>query len=179
MTLQKAVFLDRDGTLTKDEGYTHKVEDLVFLPTTFEALRKLIAHDYLLIMVTNQSGIARGLFSKSDFQVFQNKCLDVLASEKIQIAKTYFCPHHPDFGHQRECDCRKPLPGMLNQGLAEFNCDPKACFMIGNAVSDILAGQAAGIQTGFLGKMSDLNNVRPTFSGNTLLEIVNQFLTRV
>ena len=179
MTLQKAVFLDRDGTLTKDDGYTHKVEDLFFLPTTFAALRKLIEHDYLLIMVTNQSGIARGLFSESDFQAFQNKCMEVLANEKIQIAKTYFCPHHPDFGDKKHCDCRKPLPGMLNQGLSEFNCDPRACLMIGNAVSDILAGQAAGIQTGFLGEMSALKGVSPTYSGNTLLEIVNQFLNRV
>ena len=107
----KAIFLDRDGTLNQDIGYLHSLDQLIWIPGTFAALRRLQNLGFLLFVVTNQSGIARGLYSEQDVLELHKNMAQILKSEGIQISDWAFCPHHPDF--TKACTCRKPQPGML------------------------------------------------------------------
>jgi D-glycero-D-manno-heptose 1,7-bisphosphate phosphatase len=145
----RAIFLDRDGVINIDKGYVYKQEDFVFTDGIFEALKYFQKSGYLLFVVTNQSGIARGYYSKSDFLKLTEYMLDEFAKKEIRITKLYYCPHSPE----AYCQCRKPNPKMLFDAKKEFDIDMKASWLIGDKQSDIQAAMNAGIEnTIYFGK---------------------------
>ncbi len=153
LALRKALFLDRDGTLIEDVPYSEDPMAMTLLPTTIPALKKASLSGYLCIIVTNQSGIARGLMTESGFWARQHRLLAMLLAQGIEIVDTLFCPHHPTAGvvpgYSQACDCRKPNPGMLVTAIERHGIDPASSYMVGDKVSDVEAGQRAGV-TGIL-----------------------------
>ena len=145
---RKAVFLDRDGIINVDHGYVYKPEDFEFIDGVFDACRHFHQLGYLLIVVTNQSGIARGMYTEQDFQALTRWMQARFAEEGAPITHVYHCPHHPDFGSEadRNCDCRKPMPGMLDRAITEYNLNPATCMMVGDKESDMRAAQQASIK---------------------------------
>ena len=139
----KALFLDRDGTINIEKGYVFRIKDFEFRPGIFDLIRKYQQQNYLIILVTNQSGIARGFYTEKEFRTLSEWMTKTFQSEKINITKIYHCPHHPDF--TGKCTCRKPAPGMILQAIREFNINPGASVLIGDKKSDISAGKNAGI----------------------------------
>lgn len=144
----KALFLDRDGVINKDAGYISHPAEVVFTPGIFEFCRR--AHDigYLLIIVTNQSGIGRGLFSERDFHDLMCWMQERFEKEHAHIAEYYFCPHHPEAGrgqYKIECECRKPKPGMILHAAEDWKIDLKSSLLVGDQPRDIEAGRAAGV----------------------------------
>ena len=143
-----AIFLDRDGVINQDTGYVSTRDDFIFIDGVIDAMKLLKQKGYQLVVVTNQSGIARGLFSENDF-IRLTEWMDwSLADSGIDLDGIYFCPHHPTEGSgadTRECDCRKPAPGMFNEAVAELDIEVSASYMVGDKVSDLKAAQAAGV----------------------------------
>jgi len=147
-SLRKAAFLDRDGVINIDSGYVSRWEDFRFVPGVFEFLRGLVSKGYLLVIVTNQSGIARGLFTEAEYESLTRKYLAELANRGIPIAGVYYCPHHPEgivSPYARRCDCRKPAPGMILQAIKELEIHPASSLLIGDSERDLAAGRAAGV----------------------------------
>lgn len=144
--MNRAVFLDRDGVINIDKSYVSRIEDFEFLPRLFEVLRYYRQRGYLLVIVTNQSGIGRGYYSSEDFEKLTRWMLDQLESEGIRIEAVFHCPHDPDEG----CSCRKPAPGMLKAAIERYDIDPKRSWMIGDKASDIEAARRAGIENTIL-----------------------------
>ncbi|NBB55996.1 D-glycero-beta-D-manno-heptose 1,7-bisphosphate 7-phosphatase [Pantoea vagans] len=145
-----AIFLDRDGTLNVDSGYVHEIDDFQFIDGTIEALQKLKAMGYALVVVTNQSGIARGMFTEDTFMRLTEWMDWSLADRDVDLDGIYFCPHHPEANveeFRQECDCRKPQPGMLLTAQEELHIDMAASYMVGDKLEDMLAGRAAGVGT--------------------------------
>ncbi|MBE2898868.1 D-glycero-beta-D-manno-heptose 1,7-bisphosphate 7-phosphatase [Pasteurellaceae bacterium 20609_3] len=145
--MNKAIFLDRDGTLNIDHGYVHTIDDFTFIDGSIEALLELKRMGYLLVLVTNQSGIARGLFSEQQFLTLTEWMDWSLADRGVDLDGIYYCPHLPDGQGEYgiECDCRKPAPGMLRQAIEELDIDPQRSVMVGDKAADIQAGIAAGV----------------------------------
>lgn len=139
----KALFLDRDGTLNIEKNYVYKIEDFDFVDGIIELIKTYQQKGFLIFIITNQAGIARGFFTEQDYQHLTDWMINKLKSFDIQIAKVYHCPHHPDV--TGECKCRKPKPGMILQAINEFNINPSESVLIGDKKSDILAGQNAGV----------------------------------
>ena len=144
-----AVFLDRDGVLIEDTGYPHLEEHLRLVPGAAEAVRRLNALGYLCVVVTNQSGVARGLFSEAQMKVFNALLVRRLASKGAVIAGVYACPFHAEalderYRHADHPD-RKPNPGMILRAVAEHHIDPARSFLIGDQPSDLEAARRAGI----------------------------------
>lgn len=156
---QKAIFLDRDGTLNEYVGFLRKEEELNLLPGVTEAIRKINASGYLAILVTNQPVIARGEVTRGELSNIHNKMETLLGAEGAYLDAIYYCPHHPHKGYEGEiaelkidCECRKPKPGMLLKAAEEFNIDLNSSWMIGDSESDIHAGISAGCKTGLITK---------------------------
>ncbi len=137
---KKAVFLDRDGTLIIDKHYLHSPDEVEFLPDAFSALQAIRDKGYHLFMVTNQSGIGRGMFKEADMHRVHERIISDLAEENIVLEDVAFCPHAPDDG----CDCRKPAPKMILDLMKRHNIENG--FMIGDKPIDAQAGIAAGIE---------------------------------
>ncbi|GAB4299675.1 MAG: D-glycero-beta-D-manno-heptose 1,7-bisphosphate 7-phosphatase [Desulfuromonadia bacterium] len=141
------VFLDRDGTINEDLGYVHTVDRFILLPGVREAIRRLNLVGIPVVVVTNQSGIGRGMYSEEEMHTL-HRHLDLLLQEKGAWVDGYlFCPHHPTDAHppyRRECDCRKPAPGLLREGAERFGLDLGRSFMVGDKVADMNAARAAG-----------------------------------
>jgi D-glycero-D-manno-heptose 1,7-bisphosphate phosphatase len=159
--VRAAAFLDRDGVINADHGYVHSIGRFELLPGVPAALRRLQQAGFLLIVVTNQSGIARGLYTEADYARVTQHLRDELASEGVALDAIYHCPHLPDAtvsAYRRECDCRKPRPGMLLRGIAEFDIDPQRSLLIGDKPSDIQAGRAAGVRRCALASSDDSAN---------------------
>jgi D-glycero-D-manno-heptose 1,7-bisphosphate phosphatase len=143
----RAVFLDRDGTINVEKEYLHRPEDLELIDGAAQSIARLNRAGFLVIVVTNQSGVARGYFSVEDVNRLHQVMQQQLAEDGARIDAFYLCPHHPDKGldpYRVVCDCRKGKPGMLMQAAAEWNIDLPASFMVGDKKSDLLAGIAAG-----------------------------------
>lgn len=138
----KAIFLDRDGVINEDKGYVYKKEDFIFASDVFEALRDFASKGYLLIIVTNQSGIERGYYGEADFLALNDYMLKEFEAQNVKIAKVYYCPHTPN----AKCQCRKPNPKMLFEAQKEFDIDFKQSWLIGDKESDIEAGLNAGVK---------------------------------
>lgn len=147
--MNHALFLDRDGTLNQDHGYVKNPDDVVLLPGVAESLKILKNnHHFLLLVVSNQSGIARGLMTESDVLAVNSRVNQLLEEQAgVSIDKFYWCSHHPEYGSREECDCRKPMPGMLLKGIQDFNVDVSRSFMIGDKLSDAEAGYNSGMRS--------------------------------
>lgn len=143
----KAVFLDRDGVLNHEQGdYICKVEDFIILDN-FAALKTLQDRGYLLIVATNQGGLAKGWYSEDELAKMHHKLKETYLKHGVKFTDIFYCPHHPDF--TGPCDCRKPKPGLLLQGIEKYNIDPVLSYFIGDRERDVEAGTAAGV-TGIL-----------------------------
>lgn len=149
----KAVFLDRDGTLNVDWGYISSTEKINLFPETTPALKKLLEMGFLLIIVSNQSGVGRGFFSLKTAKKVMRFFEEILAKEKIYFAGIYLCPHAP----QENCRCRKPSPYFFEKAKKKFHLNEKKCYAIGDKLSDVEAAGKAGIKGFLLGK--DCKNI--------------------
>lgn len=155
---QKAVFLDRDGTVNKYVGFLRDIGEFELEDGVAEAVRKINASGYLAIVVTNQPVIARGEVSFEELQEIHNKMETLLGEQGAYLDAIYFCPHHPHKGYEGErpelkidCECRKPKPGMLLQAARDFNIDLENSWMVGDGENDIAAGNRAGCRTVLVG----------------------------
>ncbi len=145
---RKAAFIDRDGVLNEERAFVHRGEDFEFVPGAVEALVALKQAGFALVVVTNQSGIARGLYPESDYHALTAHMRERLRSAGVELDAVEYCPHLPDAPLERyrvECECRKPRPGMLRKAIAALDLDPGASFLVGDRLSDVEAGRAAGI----------------------------------
>ena len=147
--MNKAIFLDRDGTINVEKDYIYKCEDLVFEEGSVEALKTFKNLGYILIVVSNQSGIARGYFTEEDLKAFNNNMNEKLKEKSVEITEFYCCPHHPDglAEYKKVCDCRKPNNKMLEDAIKKYNIDREKSYMIGDKVSDIGAGLKSKLKT--------------------------------
>lgn len=144
----KAAFLDRDGVINADHGYVYRWDQFEFMPGVEDALLSLQQRGYKLVIVTNQSGIARGYFGETDFAALSERLTQHLAAKGVHLAGIYHCPHHPDEGLANlrvHCDCRKPAPGLILRAARDLDIDLPASLLIGDKSSDIEAGQRAGV----------------------------------
>lgn len=155
---QKAVFLDRDGTINKYVGFLRNIDDFALIPGVAEAIRKINSSGYLAIVVTNQPVIARGEVTVPELQLIHNKMETLLGAEGAYLDAIYYCPHHPHKGYEGEvpelkidCECRKPKPGMFLKAAEDFNISLEESWMIGDGENDVKAGKAAGCKTGLIG----------------------------
>ena len=172
--MRKAVLLDRDGVINKDSGYVYKIEDFIFLQGVFDALRIFEKMKYLIIIITNQSGIARGYFSSFDYEMLTKEYLSILDLNGIKISACYHCPHHPQFSKfpYNNCQCRKPNTGMFIKAIKDFNLDITTSIAIGDNVRDLQPAHDLGILKKFLISSSTNNNGSPiiTREFNSLVE---------
>lgn len=174
---QKAIFLDRDGTINKYVGFLRNIDEFELISGVAEAIRKINASGYLTIVVTNQPVIARGEVTASELQLIHYKMETQLGAEGAYLDGVYYCPHHPHKGYEGEiaelkidCDCRKPKPGMLVKAAHDFNIDLPASWMIGDGENDIKAGKAAGCQTALVGE----GEYGQDMTGESLLSLINK-----
>jgi D-glycero-D-manno-heptose 1,7-bisphosphate phosphatase len=142
--LKPAAFLDRDGVLNRDSGYVWRREDFIWMPGAQRAVKRLNDVGYLVFVVTNQSGVARGLYKPEDVEALHRWVNGELGKSGAHIDAFYYCPHHPDV--EQNCDCRKPAPGMLLRAMREFPVDRGLSFMIGDKQIDMEAADAAGVR---------------------------------
>ena len=147
--MNKAVFLDRDGTLNVDKGYLYRIADFEWMPGALAGLKRLHDLGYLLIVVTNQSGVARGYYTEEDVKrLHQWMCADA-AKAGVPITACYYCPYLPGApvaAYDRDSDWRKPKPGMVLQALKEYDIDPAASLRIGDKERDVACGEGAGVK---------------------------------
>jgi D-glycero-D-manno-heptose 1,7-bisphosphate phosphatase len=151
--MNKALFLDRDGVINKEVNYLYKIEDFEFLEGVIETCRYFQNAGYLLFVITNQAGIARGYYTEDDFHILNNWMLEQFKNSGSHITKVYYSPYHPVYGigkYKQDTLCRKPKPGMILQAQQEFNLDLSASILVGDKESDIEAGIAAGVRTNIL-----------------------------
>ncbi|MBR9729212.1 D-glycero-beta-D-manno-heptose 1,7-bisphosphate 7-phosphatase [Shewanella intestini] len=151
--MAKAVFLDRDGVINLDHGYVHQVDDFEYVEGVFEACLAFKKQGYKIVVVTNQSGIARGKYTEDDFHALTEWMDWNFADKGVDLDGIYYCPHHSEKGigeYKVECDCRKPKPGMLLDAAKFLKIDMSQSVMVGDKADDMRAGKAAGILTNIL-----------------------------
>ncbi len=177
---QKAIFLDRDGTINKYVGFLRDINDFELLPGVAEAIKLINQSDYLAIVVTNQPVIARGEVTYEQLNQIHNKMETLLGKEGAFLDGLYFCPHHPDSGFEGEvkelkfdCDCRKPKPGMLLAASKDFNIDLSKSWMIGDGKNDVLCGRNACCKTAIIAEKNEYDADK---IGTSLLELVKEIL---
>lgn len=176
---QKAIFLDRDGTINKYVGFLRNINQFELIDEVSEAIKKVNASGYLAIVVTNQPVIARGEVSFEELEEIHRKMETLLGEKGAYLDSIYYCPHHPHKGYEGErpelkidCKCRKPKPGMLVKAAQDFNIDLSQSWMVGDGENDIKAGQNAGCRTALIGSES----YGQTATVATLNDFVNQYL---
>lgn len=153
MTLQAAAFIDRDGVLNVDRGYVHRVQDFEWLPGAIQALALLQQAGYALVVVTNQSGVARGLYTLADVERLHAHLRADLQAHSVQLTGVYACPHHPEGvvpEFRIDCACRKPQPGLIEAAAREHGLDLRASLLFGDKTSDTEAGRRAGVGRSWL-----------------------------
>ena len=178
--MDKAIFLDRDGTINEDIGYPHKIEHFMMLPGVIQGLKKL-SKDFIFVIITNQSGIGRGIHTEEDMHNFNKHLINDLKKNKIEIKKIYHCPHTTE----QLCDCRKPSDKYIKDATKEFNIDVKNSWAIGDHPHDVEMGIKAGCRTIYLltghGKMhlDDLKKekIKPNFVAKDFFEAA-EFVTK-
>lgn len=178
--MNKAIFLDRDGTINIEKNYLYKIEDFEFEEGALEAIKIFTELGYEIIVVTNQSGIARGYFSEDDLKKLNNYMIKKIEEYGGRITATYFCPHYEKEGigeYKTKCSCRKPQSGMLLNGIEKYKINKKISYMVGDKISDIKAGLNIGVpsilvKTGYGEKNIEHENLKfMTFKN--LLEFAN------
>lgn len=176
---QRAIFLDRDGTINRYVGFLRSIDDFELLPGVFEAVKLINASGYLAIVVTNQPVIARGEVTVPELQLIHNKMETLLGAEGAYLDAIYYCPHHPHKGYEGEvpelkidCECRKPKPGMLLKAAEDFNIELNNSWMIGDGENDIKAGKAAGCKTVLIGT----EDFGQELSATTLMDAVGMII---
>ncbi len=176
---QKAIFLDRDGTINKYIGFLRNIDDFELLPGVAEAVRKINENGYLAIVVTNQPVIARGEITAPELREIHNKMETLLGADGAYLDAIYYCPHHPHKGYDGEipelkidCECRKPKPGMLLKAAEDFNIDLSQSWMIGDGENDVKAGKAARCKTALIGTVDFGQNL----SATTLLDVIGMIM---
>jgi D-glycero-D-manno-heptose 1,7-bisphosphate phosphatase len=145
--LSPAIFVDRDGTLNEDIGYVSTPDELVLYPWAAEAVRLINTTGFLTIVITNQSGIARGLYTEETLEAIHSSMIEQLARKGARVDGVYYCPHHPGIGaapYRKACDCRKPQTGMLDRAAIDHNINLPRSFVIGDKASDIKLAENAG-----------------------------------
>jgi D-glycero-D-manno-heptose 1,7-bisphosphate phosphatase len=148
--MNKAIFIDKDGTLIEDIPYNVRPDLIRFTEGAIDGLLQLKRKGYLLIVVSNQSGVAHGYFAEDDLTAVQDRLQDILRPSGIQIDAFYFCPHHPGgqvHAYAKVCPCRKPEPGMILRAASAYNIDLSRSWMIGDILNDVEAGNTAGCKT--------------------------------
>jgi len=174
----KAIFLDRDGVINKEVGYLSSPDKFDFIDGTIEALKTLKQKGFLLIIITNQAGIARGYYSEEILGNIHKKMNDILQQNDIILDGIYYCPHHPDF--TGSCDCRKPKPGMMFKAKDKFNIDMKNSFMVGDTLNDIKTGLNANCKTVLVltgygaEEQKKIGNIKPDLIFKNLLEFAKK-----
>ena len=178
---QKAIFLDRDGTINKYVGFLRKEEEFELLPGVADAIKKINKSGYLAVVVTNQPVIARGEVTFEGLETIHNKMETLLGKEGAYLDAIYFCPHHTHSGYEGEvkelkidCDCRKPKPGMLLKAAEDLNIDLSQSYMVGDGENDIKAGKAAGCKTVLLN--TECEYYGQDICGACLKDFVDQYL---
>jgi len=155
--MRRALFLDRDGVINSEINYLHRIKDFEFIDGIFKLCRHYQDLGYIIIVVTNQSGIARSYYSESDFNLLTTWMIEEFANNGVEIKKVYFCPHHPDI--TGDCSCRKPHPGMLLDAAKEFDIDLKNSILIGDKERDIEAALNAGVTNTYLFDESKIHKI--------------------
>lgn len=151
--MKPALFLDRDGVINQEVNYLSKIEEFRFIDGVFETCYEFQKQGFYIFVITNQAGIARGYYNEEEYYTLSNWMLKQFLKRDIRIHKIYHCPHHPEGIVKKyaiECDCRKPNPGMIKQACTEFTVDLSRSILVGDKLTDILAGKAAGVKTNIL-----------------------------
>jgi D-glycero-D-manno-heptose 1,7-bisphosphate phosphatase len=146
---RRAIFLDRDGTVSEEVGYVNHISRLRLLPRTAEAIRKINESQFLAVLVTNQAGVARGYFKEELVRRVHARLEEMLAEGRARLDGIYYCPHHPTAGeppYRRDCNCRKPKPGMIEAAREDLAIDLSRSFMVGDKYSDIVFAHSVGIK---------------------------------
>ena len=178
MNRTRAVFLDRDGTINEEVEYLSRLDSLLLLPGADRAIKMINESGMKAVVVTNQSGVARGYFDEAFIRKVHRRMDDLLRDGGARIDRFYYCPHHPDEGfgeYRQDCQCRKPKPGMLLRAAEELDLDLSRSYMIGDTMRDVEAAHNAGVRsilvkTGYGG--SDVSWARPDYVALDLLDAV-------
>lgn len=174
----KAVFLDRDGTLNEDPGYISDPNKLILFPDTGTSLSLLKnKFHFKLIVISNQSGIARGLMTKDEVNLVNAELNKKLSKFDVQIDAFYYCPFHPDFNREDECACRKPSPKMILEAAQDFNIDIKTSYFIGDSEADICAATNAGLKSILVKTGKGAESISILQNGNNFPSFVAENLT--
>lgn len=178
---QKAIFLDRDGTINKYVGFLRDINEFELIDGVNEAIKKINVSGYLAIVITNQPVIARGEVTYEELNEIHNKMETLLGNQGAYLDSIYYCPHHPDSGFDGEvkelkidCDCRKPKPGLLLKAAEELNIDLSQSWMIGDSKNDIIAGKSAGCKTALIGN----EDYKQDITVDSLLTFVNEIIKK-
>ncbi len=186
--MSKAVFLDRDGTINIDKNYIYKMEDFEFIPGAVEALRLLQKEGYKLIIITNQSGIARGYYTEEQYETLNQWMLRELEAAGVYIDGVYYCPHHPGAKvkeYRKECNCRKPGLGLFEDAIREHNIDLSLSYAVGDKLRDVAICQSTTCRGYLVGNKENLevikqvkaNNVNNVKYSKNLLECAEDILS--
>ncbi len=169
-----AIFLDRDGVINKEVNYLSNPNDFEFIDGSIKALQILKKKGYILIIITNQTGIARGYFTEITLSKIHDKMLKILKINNVLIDNIFYCPHHPEF--TGTCNCRKPKSGMITQALEKYNIDLENSYVVGDTINDIKTGKNAHCKTALVltgyGKKEQkkINTIKPDMICANLLE---------
>ena len=177
----KTIFLDRDGVINEDHGYVHKWDNFDFIPGSLKALQILTKHEYKIIIITNQAGIARGYYTEYDFKTLTNQFYNFCKINDVKILDTIYCPHHKDGKikkYIKDCRCRKPNPGMFYKASKKHKINLNESIMVGDHFTDLIASSNAGVIKNFLvNKNYNLknNNLKLAFTFKSdLLSVIRE-----
>lgn len=182
--MNKAVFLDRDGTIVEDVGYMNSPDQIRFIHGSIEAIKKLNEAGYKVVVITNQAGVARGLITEDMLQTIDKTLHKWILNGGAHLDGIYYCPHHPEHGvypYKQVCECRKPHPGLIKRAHRDLDIDLSQSFMIGDKATDVEAGRSAGTKTVFVlsgrGKQEKARlNGKPDHIADNLLAAVKWVL---
>lgn len=194
MKKNTAIFLDRDGVINEEVGYLDSLDKLKIIPSAYEAIRMINESGMKAVVVSNQAGVAKGLFTEEFVRTTNNSLQTMLSQREAFINKFYFCPHHPTEGtepYRRICDCRKPAPGMLLRAAKDFNIDLKKSYFVGDRFRDMEAAKNADVKgilvrTGYGSELLQNDGTdkatpesRPDYIADDILEAVKWILDQV
>jgi D-glycero-D-manno-heptose 1,7-bisphosphate phosphatase len=183
--MANAIFLDKDGTLIPDIPYNVDPDLITIVPDAIEGLKQLSAEGYLLIIISNQAGVARGYFTEDKLPAVERRIKDLLEKQGIKLSGFYYCPHHPEGSiseYTKDCDCRKPQSGMLLRAAREHHIDLSSSWMIGDILNDVEAGNRAGCKTVLINNGNETEWIAgplrsPTFISNCINQAAEDILS--